>query len=282
MEKIVVAVSAVEGPHPAIEWAMGFAAHRDVAVELVHVVDTTWGHAPEDYIETALLRAEEHLRDRAATARQASPGTLITSHVRFGSPVTELVASAQGADLLIVGAHPEGRYSGASARTVRLARLAPCSVVVAPAASVPSGHGVVVGTDGSEASAPAVAFAAELADRYHEDLTAVFAWGQPEPWGLTEPLLVDTEPAEDDRLVIAESVAGLASRYPDLTIHTEISGSRPEVALPAAGIGARMLVVGTHGRHGLSRALLGSVSEAVVSELPCPVAVIRPRGAVQP
>ncbi|MBU1586552.1 MAG: universal stress protein [Actinobacteria bacterium] len=276
MEKIVVAVSGVAGSHPAIDWALAYAAHRDASVELVHVVDTTWGHAPVDYIETALLRAEEHLRDRADAARRTAPGTPVTSHVHFGSPVNELVASARGAALLVVGAHPEGRYSGAGAGAVRLARLAPCSVVIVPVADVvPAGHGVVVGTDGSEASLPAVEFAAQLADRYHEDLTAVYAWGHPEPWGLTEPVLVDTEPVEEDRMVVAESLAGISSRYPDLVVHVEISGSRPEVALPAAATGARMLVVGAHGRSALSRALLGSVSESVVAELPCTVAVIR-------
>lgn len=275
MEKIVIAVSGIAGSHPAIDWALAYASKHDAAVELVHVVDTTWGHAPVDYIETALLRAEENVRDRADDARRSEPGTPVTSRVRFGSPVTELVESARGADLLVVGAHPEGRYSGAGAAAVRLARLAPCSVVVVPAGGGEPGHGVVVGTDGSEASVPAVQFAAQLADRYREELTVVYAWGHPEPWGLTEPLLIDTEPVEEDRRVIAESLAGIASQYPDLVIRTEISGSRPEAALTSAAAGARMLVVGAHGRTALARALLGSVSESVVSELPCPVAVIR-------
>ncbi|HPG76124.1 MAG TPA: universal stress protein [Rhodoglobus sp.] len=52
-------------------------------------------------------------------------------------------------------------------------------------------------------------------------------------------------------------------------------GGRPLPALYAASVGARMLVVGTHGKHGFSKALLGSVSEDLVLSLPCPVVVVR-------
>ncbi len=41
---------------------------------------------------------------------------------------------------------------------------------------------------------------------------------------------------------------------------------------------ANLIVMGTHGRHGISLKLLGSVAERVVREAPCPVLVVRPRG----
>jgi nucleotide-binding universal stress UspA family protein len=280
--KIVVGVSDlvvadVAESQSAINWAMEFGEPRGAIVELVHVVDTTWGHAPEGYLEEALLAAEEGLRDRANIARERAPGVAIESHVRFGSPVSELVRAAEMADFLVIGAHPEDRYDGASRRTVRLAGLASCSVIVVPSSIIPAGEGVVVGVDGSADSASAVQFAADLADRYGESLTVVLAWGHPESWAMMEPVLVEADPSEEDRLIIAESIAGLATRYPHLVIHTEVSGSRPERALYAAGIDARMLVVGSRGRHGLARAMLGSVSEELVSELPCAIAVVRPK-----
>ena len=40
---------------------------------------------------------------------------------------------------------------------------------------------------------------------------------------------------------------------------------------------ADLIVVGTHGRRSIGRLLLGSVSEHVVRNAPCPVLVIRPR-----
>ncbi|MFO0680161.1 MAG: universal stress protein [Polyangiaceae bacterium] len=44
----------------------------------------------------------------------------------------------------------------------------------------------------------------------------------------------------------------------------------------AANVRADLLVVGTHSRKGLKRALLGSVASAVVERAPCPVYVARP------
>ena len=40
---------------------------------------------------------------------------------------------------------------------------------------------------------------------------------------------------------------------------------------------ADMIVVGTHGRSGLPRMLLGSVAERIIRSAPCPVLSVRPR-----
>lgn len=45
----------------------------------------------------------------------------------------------------------------------------------------------------------------------------------------------------------------------------------------AAAVDADLIVLGTHGRHGIGRMLLGSVAEEVVRRAPCGVFVIRPR-----
>ena len=49
----------------------------------------------------------------------------------------------------------------------------------------------------------------------------------------------------------------------------------PATALIAAGAEAELLVVGSHGRRGLSRFLLGSVSHDVLIHAPCVVLVLR-------
>jgi nucleotide-binding universal stress UspA family protein len=275
MRRVIVGVSGFAGEHPAIAWAMQFAARHSAAVELVHVVDATWGLSPDDHAASAILLLEEQLRDHERLARDAYPQVMVQSHLRVGSPTNELVAASEEADLLVISAHPDDRDSGASRRVVRLATLSHCSVVVVPSAVIPTGAGIVVGVDGSVESDLAVQFGAEIADAHQETLTVVLAWGQPEGWAAIEPFLTETEPSEDDKLTLAESVAGLASRYPDLRIETQVSASRPERALQVLATDARMIVVGSKGRHGVARALLGSVSEAVVSDLTCAVAVVR-------
>jgi glycine betaine transporter len=54
------------------------------------------------------------------------------------------------------------------------------------------------------------------------------------------------------------------------------TGDARELILGAcAEVGADLIVMGTHGRRGVSRALLGSVAESVVRTAPCPVLTIR-------
>lgn len=49
----------------------------------------------------------------------------------------------------------------------------------------------------------------------------------------------------------------------------------PEIAKAATEWGADLIVIGSHGRRGITRALVGSVAEAVMRHAPCPVLVVR-------
>jgi nucleotide-binding universal stress UspA family protein len=59
--------------------------------------------------------------------------------------------------------------------------------------------------------------------------------------------------------------------------HLRLEAPAEEIAQTAADLEADLVVVGTHGRRGISRLLLGSVAEAVVRLAPCPVFVVRPK-----
>jgi nucleotide-binding universal stress UspA family protein len=50
-----------------------------------------------------------------------------------------------------------------------------------------------------------------------------------------------------------------------------------EIVKAAKDWGADLIVVGSHGRRGLTRALVGSVAETVMRHAPCPVLVVRPK-----
>ena len=58
-------------------------------------------------------------------------------------------------------------------------------------------------------------------------------------------------------------------------------GTAPEVIVRTAeDERAQMIVMGTHGRSGLGRLLVGSVADIVLRTAPCPVVLVRARGAV--
>ena len=74
---------------------------------------------------------------------------------------------------------------------------------------------------------------------------------------------------------IAIGTAGLATRYPDLKIDRRIVQAPPVAALLQAAENADMIVVGSRGRGGISRLLLGSVSHGVLQALPRTTVVTR-------
>jgi nucleotide-binding universal stress UspA family protein len=74
---------------------------------------------------------------------------------------------------------------------------------------------------------------------------------------------------------ITATLAGRAGAAVHYFVHARIGGAADEILLLAEEIGADLIFVGSHGRTGLRRALLGSVSERVVREARCPVLVAR-------
>lgn len=60
-------------------------------------------------------------------------------------------------------------------------------------------------------------------------------------------------------------------------MHVRIGKAAAQVLALAAEIGADHILLGSHGKTGVERLLLGSVSEHVVREARCPVTVVRPK-----
>jgi nucleotide-binding universal stress UspA family protein len=68
-----------------------------------------------------------------------------------------------------------------------------------------------------------------------------------------------------------------SSRVQRVIAHLRLEAPAEEIAQTAADLDADLVVVGTHGRRGIARLLLGSVAEGVVRLAPCPVFVVRPK-----
>jgi nucleotide-binding universal stress UspA family protein len=82
------------------------------------------------------------------------------------------------------------------------------------------------------------------------------------------------EDRESEMAVLAESLAGLAEKYPDVHVTRRVVEGRAEDLLVDLGERMDLIVLGSHQPHGLERLLLGSVAVAVVEDATCPVAVV--------
>jgi nucleotide-binding universal stress UspA family protein len=90
---------------------------------------------------------------------------------------------------------------------------------------------------------------------------------------------VDYAEAEKAQEEVRAVVRGKLPELPaglELYIHARIGDPTGQILAVAAEASADVIVVGTHGRTGLKRWLLGSVAERVVRHAPCAVMVVRP------
>src|SRR5690606_18089829 len=131
---------------------------------------------------------------------------------------------------------------------------------------------VVVGVDGSAHSVAAVDFAVAEAARRKVDLVAVHAWRDtgalpiPADWAAVRT-------AAD--ALLAERMAGYEQDYPEVTFRRIVVSDRPVLALQEAAAQAQLLVVGSRGRGGFAGMLLGSVGNALLHTVECPMVVVR-------
>ena len=136
--------------------------------------------------------------------------------------------------------------------------------------------GVVAGVDGSENSVVAARWALAEARRRGVGLTLVFVWGS----GLDTvyPLFDNVRVADlqvHARRILADVAERLSSTDRDgCPITTIVMEGVPGPTLVDQAMDAELLVVGSHGRGPLSRAVLGSVSTYCAHHAKCPTVVV--------
>ena len=279
---IVVGINGSAGSETALTWALQRASHHKLPVIAVYAVDDRWMSPDFQYQEIVREAGMELLQKVQDSARAQAPGVEVEVQLRHGSAGEALREASKEASMLVVGAHDRHWLDGGplTDRALQVVSASDIPVAVVPPTPDTGRHGVVVGVDGSEESLQAVSFAAAEADRAGDELTVVLAIHGPARWvehempgsGLAETIV------EEDKVVLAESVAGLQDRYPDLVIHQRLEpDTEPAQALVDAAREARLLVIGSRGRGAFSRLVLGSTAHAVLLHAPCPTIVTRLR-----
>jgi nucleotide-binding universal stress UspA family protein len=187
-----------------------------------------------------------------------------------------LVDRSPYADTIVLGSHQEGTPPTAplGEAALQVAMHAECPVVVVrePADDPVTPHGVVVGVDGSSVSDRALGYAFEQASARGTGLDVVHAWGSGTPARADGPHL---DQMAEERLAVSEAVVGWSERFSDVPVRQDLPMGPAVDALVASSRYAELLVVGSRGLGGLHGLLLGSVSQGVLQQATCPVAVVR-------
>lgn len=236
-----------------------------------------------------------------AVAERLSRRDLQTTTIAVeGYPGAGIVEEAEkwGADLIFVGSHGHGGFVrfllGSIAKAV--VQNASCSVEIVrhpghdkdhpdhdKAVEPPSGMRILLTTDGSDYS---VSAARSIAARPWPDgsevrIVSVVEQIMPaaDPWyaagAVAERVRKDNTKTSEEAVRAAQAIIASAGIKTETFV---LEGSpKKQIVEESKAWGAHLIVVGSHGRRGLTRYLLGSVSEAVAMHAQCSVEVIRDR-----
>jgi nucleotide-binding universal stress UspA family protein len=138
---------------------------------------------------------------------------------------------------------------------------------------------ILFATDFSEVSEKALPYAAAFARRFAAELCVVHVFGTGEPEHQAAALLKLRREAEARTNRLLEGAHFLGVRHQVVLAEGEIL---PALASVAEQRGADLVVLGMHGRHGLAKALLGSVADEILRLAEIPVLVVGPEVTVYP
>lgn len=293
LQTIVVGIDFSPFSEVARLRALELAVANKAKVILVHSLEDSdyqpqqeWlasGAKFEKLIEEGQYEAKKHLDELAVSDR--SDVLEILSEVSELEPAAALVDAAErhNADLVVVGPHGRTGFERLSlAKTAeRIVRKSPCSVLVARAAEkdVPYMSRFLVPTDFSESANVALAVACSLVahggrvDVLHCWMRPFYAIGDE---GLAaKSVSMDEEISESvsdagAKLINKHSKTGVAMHFEER--HDTVARGVHE-ALEATAYD--MVIMGSHGRKGLGRLLLGSAAEATARHANCSVLVVR-------
>jgi nucleotide-binding universal stress UspA family protein len=283
--RILVACDLTSRSDRAI--ARGFQLAKDLggSLDIVHVVDDA---LTDSYRTHAVDWAKKALTEQIAEFSQKT-GVSAQAHVRVGNPRTDVAAAADeaGAELIIIGVHgdrPVGSKAFSETSAGKLLKSTLHAVLLVRDEVEETYRNVVVGVDFSMFTRAALHQALTFAPsaRFH----LVHAYHLPFA-GLARGDNFNNQVAYEERLkldaFLAEEMERVGERARQIglmpgemeTLMRE--GDARHVLREVCGsVDADLMVIGTHSRSGLSRAIWGSVAADVLNSPPCDVLVIKP------
>ncbi|HEY2557787.1 MAG TPA: universal stress protein [Diaminobutyricibacter sp.] len=276
-EHIIVAIDGDASHRAPIRWATDRAKLTGATVELLFVIGRSWGDRGLAPAPELIEAADRILAGARRYAQQQASGVHVTAGWAFGKVSVSVREAGRRSDVIVLGIErrnaAETGFVGSLA--VRVAAIAPCTVVAVPHgwAGTGAGGGVVAGIDGTPSSEVALDFAAREALLHGDTLTLVAGGYSANPLltGLVPERTVD----HHRERVLEAAAAAVQGMQPAPTVLTREIEAAPAAALIRASRGSRLLVVGNRQRNTAERTLMGSVAHDVLLNLETPVAIAR-------
>ncbi|MFC7058016.1 universal stress protein [Halovenus salina] len=282
--RVLVPYDTSEQASYALEHALG--EFDDAEIVLEHVIEPFTNYTGAGGYDTTRYKQElENAEEMLETVCDRYDDDRIETLVHYGRPVHKVLQTIDEEDIdtVVIGSHGRDGATrlllGSVAETVARRSPVPVTVVRQPADSYETPERILVPFEGSETSEHALQYALD----HFEDATvtalyvAVPAKGD---IGTVEDAFDALENWDDERTAHVESILSAAETVAadnDRTVETRSVDGTPEDALVefAEQENVDRVVLGSTGRDGLSRLLLGSVAETVVRRSPVSVTVVK-------
>jgi len=266
--RILVATDGSEYSAGAVRTAadLAQAAGARLFVAGIAVYNPEYASTVPGLEEAALAKARADVGTAAAIAGDVPHEVLIAEAEEPSHGIVD-AAGENHADLIVMGRR--GRRGMArdliGDATARVIGHAHCNVLVAPRGAKLNGGGILAATDGSTHGDAAIAAASRLAKTLGRPATVV-----------SVVLPSHNEQRRLEAVVAVERAKATLGRDGIETTGIVAEG-RPEQVIvdQATRLGAGLIVLGTHGRTGLERLLMGSVTERVIGFAHCPVLAVK-------
>jgi nucleotide-binding universal stress UspA family protein len=284
-------VAAVDGS-PSSDHAVDFAVEQALlthrSLTLAHALSpmsTVWlapvGLSPSMGTGVGLEALESQAHELLAESRTdvtgRAPELEVHEVLGFGDPRQVLSDAASRASLVVLGSRGRGPVGSLllGSVAVGVAHHAACPVVVMRPTDGAERSGILAAVDGSARCAPALEFAYQQASMRQLPLTVLHAYwdvrhAAVHAHGEEEGIHAD----EDELLILAETLAGMTEKYPDVEVHRTLATGLADLAVLDAAADKEMVVLGT--RHGSAahEMVYGSVACSVLEHASCAVALV--------
>jgi nucleotide-binding universal stress UspA family protein len=283
-ENILLPVDGSEGTAETLHHASELAHWADATIQLLFVADTTRDSVTviEANVVDVLIREGESIVEEAGKTL-TSLGVEYDTNVVQGNPAPTIVEYAQhyDHDLIVMPTHGrEGlsRYLSGSI-TEKVVRLSSVPVLAARMQSDEQltfpYETILIPTDGSTGARHAARHGLMLAAALDATVT-VLSIVDDSPFGLDVRSAISDRGSEQAAADATEDIVSEAETYdiPEVVTHVEHGAPDEEIRNYVESNDAHAIVMGTTGRRGTDRILLGSVAEKTVRSAPVPVITV--------
>lgn len=276
--KILVAFDGSPSARNALVAAAGMAREGESWIKVLAVVPTYEGDLAlvgVSNIKETIAGPGQGLLTEAVRIADAE-GVHILTNLEQGEPYERIVrvAEDENCDLIVMGrrglSHLERELMGGV--TARVIGHTDKNVLVVPEDGTLSWQEILVATDGSENSESAVDLAIDIAREHSAGLTAVSVVYTNDEFIALAPGQIELL-AGKAHAILDNVKARARSKGIDVAAFVKEGETHQAITSLAAELNSSIIVMGTHGRKGLSRWLMGSVTERTIGYASCPVMV---------